>query len=270
LFLPFIVGACASVPLEQKGALSSYQHLAPSDGLLTKAQVSVNKDEVLAAGTIRIMPTTFSATATEARLSDVQLRLIANAVDRSLCGGLSDRFQIIPAAKPADLTVRAVITRIIPTDETAAAASKVTEVAAAVATAVHVVLMPSFRIPIGLGGLALEAEAVDQSGTQHAAILWARGADSFTSKARVSRVGDAYDLASAFSDDFSKLLVTGATPFGTLPSPPSVHRVVSLLGGAPKDSACEVFGRGPGIPGLFGSAIGLPPEWTDRGAPTDD
>jgi len=91
LFLPFIVGACASVPLEQKGALS-YQHLAPSDGLLTKAQVSVNKDEVLAAGTIRIMPTTFSATATEARLSDVQLRLIANAVDRSLCGGLSDRF----------------------------------------------------------------------------------------------------------------------------------------------------------------------------------
>ena len=124
-------------------------------------------------------------------------------------------------------------------------------------------------IPIGLGGLALEAEAVDRTGSQKAAIIWARGADSFTSKPRVSRAGDAYELTSAFGDDFSRLLVTGASPFGTLPSPPSTHHVQSLLGGAPKEVACEAFGRAPGVPGLLGSAIGLPPEWTDRGAPAD-
>jgi hypothetical protein len=41
----------------------------------------------------------------------------------------------------------------------------------------------------------------------------------------------------------------------------------SALGGAPKESACEVFGRGPGVPGLMGGALGLPPEMTDKGAP---
>jgi hypothetical protein len=194
--------------------------------------------------------------------------LIANAVDRSLCSGLSDHFQIVAAAQAADLTVRAFITRVIPTDEIAAAASKVTSVATSVAVAVGAVTvpMPTLRFPIGLGGLALEAEAVDRAGSQTAAIVWARGADSLTTKARVSSAGDAYELASSFGDDFSKLLVTGASPFKTLPLPPSLQRVGALFGGAPKESACEAFGRGPGVSGLLGSAIGLPPEWTDKGA----
>ena len=271
LCLPLLLGACASVPLEQRGSLSSYQNLASSDGFLTKAQVSVSKDEVLAAKTARIIPTASLAAAAEAGLSDAQLRLIANAVDRSLCTGLGDRFQIVPASAPADLTVRAFITRVIPTDETAAAASKVASVATAVVATVSAVPVPvlSLRIPIGLGGLALEAEAVDRTGTQTAAIIWARGADSFTSRPRVSRAADAYELASAFGADFSKLLLTGASPFRTLPSPPSFRRVGALLGGAPKESACEAFGRAPGVPGLLGGAIGLPPEWTDQGAPAD-
>src|SRR5262249_27782233 len=165
-----------------------------------------------------------------------------------------------------DLTVHAFITRIIPTDETAAAASKVTWVATSVATAVTVVPVPvpSLRIPIGLGGLALEAEAIDRTGSQNAAMVWARGADSLTSRPRVSPAGDSYDLAASLGAEFSKALVTGARPFKTLPPPPK--RVGSLLGGAPKESACEAFGRGPGVAGLVGSAIGLPPEWTDKGA----
>jgi hypothetical protein len=267
LLLP-LVGGCATVPLERAGSLSSYQQLAPSDGFLTRAQVSASKDEILAAKTIRVIPTSFAAAAAEAKLTEAQLRLIANAVDRSLCTGLSDRFAIVASAQPADLTVRAFITRVIPTDEIAAAASKATSVAASVASAVGAVTapVPSLRFPIGLGGLALEAEAVDGSGTQKAAMLWARGADPVTSKPRVSPAGDAYELASSFGDDFSKLLVTGASPFKRLPSPPSMNRIGSLFGGAPKESACEAFGRGPGVPGLLGGAIGLPPEWTDNGA----
>jgi Protein of unknown function (DUF3313) len=272
LFLMPLIAACAAaVPLEQAGLLSSYQHLAPSSGFLTQAQVSVNKDEILAAKTIRIIPTSLSLAVAEAKLSEAQLTLIANAVDRSLCTGLSDRFQIVSRAQPADLTVHAFITRIIPTDETAAAASKVTSVATSVATAVTVVPVPvpSLRIPIGLGGLTLEAEAVDRTGSQKAAMVWARGADTVTSRPRVSSAGDAYDLAASFGADFSKLLVTGASPFKTLPSLPSMRRVGSLLGGAPKESACEAFGRGPGVAGLVGSMIGLPPEWTDTGPQAD-
>lgn len=60
------------------------------------------------------------------------------------------------------------------------------------------VLVPVPRIPIGLGSLSVEAEARDPRGNQNAAMVWGRGADSFTSAARVSSDGDAYDLATEF------------------------------------------------------------------------
>jgi len=41
-----------------------------------------------------------------------------------------------------------------------------------------------------------------------------------------------------------------------------------MLGVAPKEPECERFGRGPGVIGLISDNIGLPPEWTDKGAPT--
>src|SRR5262245_64410859 len=100
LFLMPLIAACAaSVPLEQAGLLSSYQHLAPSSGVLTQAQVSVDRDRILEANTVRVIPTSLSAAIAETKLSETQLRLIANAVDRSLCTGLSDRFQIVPPSQ---------------------------------------------------------------------------------------------------------------------------------------------------------------------------
>ncbi len=261
-----LVAGCTSIFPEKAGSLSSYEHLEPSDGLLTRAQVRVNKDEILAARTVQINPTMVSTTASEARFSDAELRLIANVVDRSLCTGLSRRFQIASAAQPADLTVRALITRIVPTDEIAAAASSVTSVGMTVVKATGIVTapIPSLRFPIGLGGLALEAEALDRTGSQKAAIIWARGANAF-SRPRASKAGDAYEFASSFGDDFSKLLVTGASPFKSLPLLPTMDGIKSTFGGAPKELACEAFGRGPGLPGLVGGALGLPPELTDKG-----
>ena len=100
-------------------------------------------------------------------------------------------------------------------------------------------------------------------------MIWARGANSFTSAPRVSSDGDAYDLASAFGDDFGKLLVTAESPFGKVSAPPSIDSLKASLGGAPKQAICEAFGRAPGLPGMIGERIGLPPDWTDRGAPAN-
>ena len=97
-------------------------------------------------------------------------------------------------------------------------------------------------------------------------MIWGRGANAFMGSGRVAQEGDAYDLAGAFGEDFSKLLVTGATPFGTLPSVPSTETLRALFGGAPKYVACEAFGTSPGLAGLIGGSIGLPPDWTDKGA----
>jgi hypothetical protein len=84
--------------------------------------------------------------------------------------------------------------------------------------------VPVPRIPVGLGSLTVEAEARDRSGSQQAAMIWGRGANSFTSAPRGSNAGDAYELATAFGDDFSRLLVTGASPFGKLPPLPSLQK----------------------------------------------
>jgi len=245
----------------------SYDNLTTSDGLLTHSQLRLSKDDVLAAKSVRIISTSFSPAIAQGPFTEPQKRLITNAIDRSLCLGLSDRFQIASPAQTADLTVHAVVTHVAATDATMAGVSKVASVAPSLL--LPGVPVPVPRVPIGLGSLSVEAEARGQSGNQVAAMVWARGANSFTSSPRVSTEGDAYDLASEFGDDFSKLLVTGKSPFGTWPAPPSLDKVKASFGAAPKQVACETFGRSPGLPGAIEKGLGLPPSWADNGSAAD-
>lgn len=264
ILLTALMGGCASAPLDRAGSLQSYDDLKPSDGILTRSLLKVSKDDVLAAKTVRIVPTSFSEPAGATAFTPQQRSLVTNAVDRSLCTGLSERFQVVSAWAPADLTVHAVVTHIKATDPVAAGLSKGASVAKSVV--LPGVPVPVPRIPIGLGSLSLEAEARDPDGQQKAAMIWGRGANAFLGSGRVSEEGDAYGLAAEFGADFSKLMVTGETPFGGLPSAPSFERIGMLLGGAPKYPACAAFGRHPGVAGMIGEGIGLPPDWTDKGA----
>ncbi|MDH2401853.1 DUF3313 domain-containing protein [Bradyrhizobium sp. SSUT18] len=256
------LSGCASAPLTKGGSLSSYDNMAPSDGVLAKSLVRVSKDDVLAAKTVRIVPTAFSKAASPT-LSQQQRVLVANAVDRALCVGLSERFRVVGPDQPADLTTHVLVTQAAPTNEVAAGASKVVS---AVPAALGVPA-PIPRLPIGLGTLSLEAEAQDGTGRQQAAMIWARGANSFTNSPTVSTAGDAYDLAGSFAADFSQMLDTGEWPFGKAPGLPSFDRIGLSLGGKPKYEACEAFGRDPGVVGMVARGLGAPPEWSDKGAP---
>jgi hypothetical protein len=261
--MPLLIAGCASAPLEQAGSLSSYEGLEQADGMLAKSRIRINKDAVLAARTVRLVPTTFADGARLDTITDDQRKLVANAIDRSLCIGLSERLEVVPASQPADLTVHAVVTRMDATDENAVAAS----LGAKVAKAVFLpgVPAPVPRLPIGLGTLSMEAEARGSDGQQEAAMMWGRGANMMMGTARVSKAGDAYELASAFGDDFSEMLVKGKSPYGSMSGPMSMDKFKSLSGGAPKYAACDAFGRAPGVAGLISGAVGTPPEWTDKG-----
>ncbi len=147
----------------------------------------------MAAKTVKILPTSFSVAAAAACLSDEQRGMVSNAIDRSICIGLSDRFEIVVDPSPADLTAGAVTTHGVPTGDTAAGGSRVISVGASVPP-----------IPIGPGGLAVDAEARDQNGHQEAAMIWGRGV-ALTSNPKVSTASDAYDLAKSFAFDFSGL-----------------------------------------------------------------
>lgn len=261
------VTGCATAPLTTSGTLASYNDLTPAEGVTTKSKLRIDKASVLAARTIRIVPTAFSPAAAEAALTEKQRRVIANAVDRSVCIGLSDRFDVVPASEPADLTVRATVTHVTVTDAGVAGAAKVASAAPMFISAGFPIVVP--RIPYGMGSLSVEAEARDASGQQKAAFVWARGADMLTSTPRVAASGDAYDLAGEFGTDFSKLLNTGENPFNRQLSVPTMQRVNSALGGKPKYVACDAFGRS-GLPGFIGGRMGAPPEWNDDATPVTE
>ncbi|MGT2445343.1 DUF3313 domain-containing protein (plasmid) [Ensifer adhaerens] len=250
---------CQSVPLKEAGTLTSYGKLGPSKGMVAKKRLYVDGQRLVDVKTIRIAPTTFSFAAASKIKSDADRDLVSNALDRALCVALSDRYQMVPANQPADLTVRSVIADIVPTDKALAGVSTAITIGTGFVLPVSVP-----RLPVGLGGLAVEAEAVDASGLQSAAMLWARGANSILDKPRVSEVGDAYSFSTKFADAFSQVLISGKEPKALNISLPTRQRMQSWLGGKPKYAACDAFGRAPGLVGAIAAKYGAPPQWTDK------
>lgn len=253
--------ACSNVPLSPGATLTSDAGMTEADGFLTKARVRVDSARLAGARTVRIVPT--DTRLSGADLDPADLALVANTIDRGLCSRLGETFEVVGPDEPADLVVRATVTRLVPTNRIGAATSTVASLGATVMLPV-----PVPRLPVGLGGLSVEAEAVAADGTLPAAMAWSRGANIVTTQSRVSEVGDAYALSSAFANDFSRMLVTGKSPFGGgLPSLPSRQRIGAALGATPAD-ACASYGRSPGIPGAIAGRLGMPPGWADGGAST--
>ncbi|MET3582218.1 hypothetical protein ABID19_005277 [Mesorhizobium robiniae] len=257
------VAGCASVPLTEGGTLTSYSNLGAPKGKLSKKRIFVDGQALAVAKTARIVPTTFVFSAASRVKSAADRSLVSNALDRALCVALSDKYQMVSAGQPADVTIRSVVTDIVPTNKAMAGVSTVVTVGSSFVLPSSVpVSVP--RLPFGLGGLAVEAEAVDSGGVQRAAMVWARGANSIQDNPRFSEVGDAYSLASKFGSDFSKMLITGKEPKLLDLSMPSKQRIRSWFGGKPKYAACDTFGRMPGLMGAVAAKYGAPPEWTDK------
>lgn len=261
LVLPTValLAGCTSVPLKEGGTLTSYNQLSPSKGKFTKSRTFVDAQGLAGVKTVSIVPTTFSFNAASRIKSPQDRALVSNALDRAVCVSLSDKYQIVPTGQPSDMTVRTVVTDIVATNKTMAGVSTAVSLGSSFALPVGIP-----RLPVGLGGLAVEAEALDVNGTQRAAVVWSKGANSITNNARVSEVGDAYSLAANFGKYFSRMLVSGKEPKGLDLAVPSGQRLNSALGGKPKYAACDAFGRSPGLAGIVADKVGAPPEWTDK------
>lgn len=262
-----MLAACASAELTRSGMLASYDGLQRSDGVLTQSGFRVDRASLLAARTIALEPTRIAPGTGGGKLDPGQLALVGNALDRTLCARLGERFRIAAPGQPADVTVQTFVTAVTPTDTTMAGVSAVVGLGGAAASAATGLPLQVPRLPFGLGAMAVEAQAVAEGKRQVAAFTWARGADSLTKRARASEEADAYLLAAEFAEDFARLLVTGEDPIqpsaAALPSPQSV---AEFWGAKPLDAACERFGRNPGLVGFVGGVFGAPPRWTDASA----
>ncbi len=266
-----LLAGCATPVLTQTGLLTRYDHLTPSEATATKSRIFIDKAAMARVRTVRIIPTTFPAAVSGPGVTEQERRVVANAADRALCYELSLRYDVVSSG-PADLTVRSAITRAsltnVPASGVAIGASAAITIAAQVGVgfADTIGKVPVPRLPIGLGDLTIEAEALDAHRQQRAAMVWAGGANSFTNQARFSAVGDIYDLAGDFGQDFGSYLATGEDPFESELTLPTYERIrVTMLGEMPRDPDCQAFGRAPGVDGIIGDSFGLPPDWTDKG-----
>lgn len=262
LSLALAAAGCASVPPKTAGTLSTYGNLGEEKGKLSKSHTYVDGLALVGAKTARIVPTSFSASARQAVKTPADRLLVTNVLDRELCIALSDKYEMVPPSQPADLTVRAVITDIVLTDKTMAGVSTAVTLGSGFVLPVGIP-----RFPVGLGGLSVEAEAIDRKGVQRAAVVWGRGANSIQNSPLVSEVADAYGLATKFGSEFSQILVEGEEKDGIDLSLPSRQSVKSWFGGEHKYPACEAYGRAPGLKGVIAGHFGAPPEWTDKPEP---
>ncbi len=249
LLLPALfLTACASVDTTPSAALiaGAPGELSSSEGLRAKARFRVDAPAVRAAKTLRIEPSLFEAGLVE-NVTERQREVVSQTLNQSLCRELSRRFEIVAPGAPADLVVRAQITRVAATGSGAAAVSSIGGLASPIP------FTP--RLPIGLGSLVVEGSARDRQNAAKAVMVWGRGADMFTTNARASSIGDAFTLARAFSKDFAKLMIRAGDPFASSTAPARPRR-------KPVAAECAAWGASPGVAGFISGQVGLPPEMT--------
>lgn len=102
---------------------------------------------------------------------------------------------------------------------------------AATSAVIDAVVPGPFRLPAGLGALGIDSRVEDASGAPLMEVHWARGANPLLHRARVSSIGDAWELAPSHARDLRDALRPLASA-----QPDSVRRT--------NEAACDAqFGR---------------------------
>jgi Protein of unknown function (DUF3313) len=194
-----IIAGCSSAPkVAHTQFLSDYEKLSSHK---EKKHYSdsrfVDKPAVENAKSLGLARTSYSDVVLPEGITQNQMNIIANNIDRELCVGFSSYFEIVDEEQTADLNVRSNLTAIRATGKGMATVSAIAGNIAPV----------WIRPPTGMGALAAEAELLDNTKQQRAAIVWTRSARSLNESESISSIGDAYQLADTFASDFIKLVV---------------------------------------------------------------
>lgn len=194
-----LLGACASAP---PTAVPGFVTERPLQTVAAERHLKVERyvdAEALGAARSLSLPTVdVAATASAKGISEQQLALVANRAARDLCTRLARYFEL--SSGEADLRLELQLTAIAATDRGSAGAS-----------AVLGVFVPGpFRLPAGLGGLAMDAAVRDVRGEDVLIERWARGANAVMDDASISTIGDAYQLAGSYARELAAVLAEPA------------------------------------------------------------
>lgn len=252
LFATSLLAACASAPKPTAAGIPSDKPLETlKDEAYAKAERFVDAEAVLAAKSVGLPRVRIADGAMGDGITPEQAALVANRAARDVCVQVSRRYRIDPDVP--DLEIDIVVTAIAPTSSGAAGAS-----------ALLGVFVPGpFRLPAGLGGFAADG-AVRADRGEVVVLRWAEGAGAITEDAKVSRIGDAYQLAGDFADDLAKVLNDPSGAQGdTRASLETAEREAGEARCTARFGRASVAGRGASI------LLPLSPEAIDAGAPDE-
>lgn len=193
-----LLGACASAPHSTSPAFPTERPLqtVKAERHLTVTRF-VDSVALAQAHSVSLPSVSFAPQASDAAISTEQTALVANRAARDLCTRLARNFVLSEDPQKADLRIDLQLMAIVPTGRGSAGAS-----------AVLGVFVPGpFRLPAGLGGLAMDAAIRSAGGEDVLIERWSRGANAVMDDARVSTIGDAYQLAGSYARELAAVLV---------------------------------------------------------------
>lgn len=200
LALLMLLNACASIPRSNGGQLVTDK---PLETVTDEQGRSVSRyvDADLLSDIKSYVLPEINLTLPEENpdITKEQLALISNALNRSMCTRLGQYLMADTTASGDAMRVEVSLTGITPTSKSIAGIS----------AAVDAFVPGPFRIPVGMGAIALDARASNDDGTL-AFMRWAKGANPVFNSAKVSSIGDAYALVETFTREFGQLLIQGA------------------------------------------------------------
>lgn len=248
-----LLGACASVPQTTGVPLANDKPLELVSDSQGRRVARYVDGALLASMTAYALPEV-DLKLPEARegISPEQLALISNALNRQICVRLGQYLTAEPVPSESALRIEVALTGITPTSRTLSGAS----------AAIDAVVPGPFRIPVGMGAIALDARA-STDGQTAAFMRWAKGANPVLNSAKVSTIGDAYGLVSTFAREFGQLLLQGSSKVKTREKLPD-----DLI--AANQALCESrFGRVDTVGKGASFLLPLAPESIDKGKPAD-
>lgn len=186
---------CASAPKDRVAGISSEQPTQLiRDKSYARAERYLDAEAVLRARSLALPRIRVADGAVGAGISAAQAELVANRASREVCLRLAPYLRVDDDA--ADLEIELQVTAIRATSA----------VASGISAGLGVFVPGPFRLPTGLGGFAADGVA-RQRGRDLVVLRWAEGANAVTDSAKMSAIGDAYQLAAQFAADFSDSLV---------------------------------------------------------------
>jgi len=245
-----LLGACASASkMAQHGISTDRELTSVRAEAYARADRFLDVDAVLAARSATLPRIVVADGAAGEDITPAQAALVANRAARDVCNALAPHLELVE--RDGDLDVELHLIALQPTSRGVAGVSEVIGYFAPV----------SVRLPAGLGGLAIDGVARGADGDV-LVLRWAEGANALTESALISTIGDAYQLANAFADDFAEAMVDPRGREG------DTRRKLDRGQREANKALCRARFGSQSVAGLGASfLLPLAPEMIDEGAP---